>query len=106
MCYAQVCPTCPTYAPYIPSPVDTNPPLCVLSAHLDRIKAAMPAMSASLGLASRVQGSGSGGGGGGRGSMEHVSQVAYTKRRVGEIEEAIRELLEGVAEAKCELLLG
>lgn len=77
--------------------MDTNPSLCVLSAHLDRIKAAVPAMSASLGLASRVQGSG---------SMEHVSQVAYTKRRVEEIEEAIRELLEGVAEAKCELLLG
>ena len=69
-----------------------------VAAHLDSIKAAVPSMCLALENASRVQSSGS--------NVEHAIQVAYTKRRVGEIEENIRQALEEVAEAKCELLLG
>jgi len=68
----------------------------VAAAHLDRMKEALPAMSVQLGRAAGAQGS----------SMEHVSQAAYTKKRVEEIEQKISEVLEEVAEAKCELLLG
>jgi len=68
----------------------------VAAAHLDRMKEALPAMSVQLGRAAGAQGS----------SMEHVSQTAYTQKRVGEIEQRISEVMEEVAEAKCELLFG
>jgi len=93
-----------TYMPRIITKVQDQEQekLAVVAAmHLDRIQEKLPGMNSVISKqGTSAMGSDS------EQRMQHTNQAAYNTKRVCEIEGAVAELLEEVAEVKCELVLG